>query len=152
MICDRNEMIKNKENIYFVKTLETGYVVLGDVQKFYGYTLFLCKIHKNELFDLEFEFREKFLYEMTIVSNAVFNVFNCEKINYELLGNGDSHLHWHLFPRRKGDLGNYGINGKGPVWWLPYELMYSDKYVVGLDELEKMKSVLSLEIDKLLGK
>lgn len=40
MICDRNEMIKNKENIYFVKALETGYVVLGDVQKFYGYTLF----------------------------------------------------------------------------------------------------------------
>lgn len=93
LICDRNEMIKNKENIYFVKALETGYVVLGDIQKFYGYTLFLYKMHKNELFDLEFEFRKKFLHEMTIVSNAVFNVFNCEKINYELLGNGDSHLH-----------------------------------------------------------
>ena len=41
LICDRIEMIKNGDNPYFVKELKTGYVVIGDNQHFYGYTLFL---------------------------------------------------------------------------------------------------------------
>lgn len=36
LICDRIEMIKNGENPCFVKELETGYVVIGDNQHFYG--------------------------------------------------------------------------------------------------------------------
>ena len=40
LICERIEMIKNNENQYFVKELETGYVVLGDNQHFKGYTIF----------------------------------------------------------------------------------------------------------------
>lgn len=47
-------MIKNGQNPYFVKELQTGYVVIGDNQHFYGYTLFLYKDHdKTELFQLE---------------------------------------------------------------------------------------------------
>ena len=53
-ICDRIEMIKNGSNPYFVKELDTGYVVIGDNQHFYGYTLFLYKNHsKTELFQLK---------------------------------------------------------------------------------------------------
>lgn len=104
-ICDRIEMIKNGSNPYFVKELETGYVVIGDNQHFYGYTLFLYKDHnKTELFQLEIPERNKFLEEMSIVAEAVSNAFGAEKMNYELLGNGEAHLHWHLFPRRKGDI------------------------------------------------
>ena len=33
-ICERIEMIKKGENQYFVKELETDYVVLGDNQHF----------------------------------------------------------------------------------------------------------------------
>ena len=46
-------MIGQGTNPYFVKELETGYVVIGDNQHFNGYTLFLCKEHKTELFHLE---------------------------------------------------------------------------------------------------
>ena len=46
LICKRIEMIKNGNNPYYVKELETGYVVIGDHQHFKGYTLFLCKEHK----------------------------------------------------------------------------------------------------------
>ena len=52
LICDRIEKIKNGNNRYFVKELKTGYVVIGDNQHFKGYTLFLCKEHKTELFQL----------------------------------------------------------------------------------------------------
>lgn len=118
LICDRIEMIKQGTNPYFVKELETGYVVIGDNQHFYGYTLFLYKNHgsKTEIFHLEKTEQTKFLEEMTIVAKAVSKVLGAEKMNYELLGMWDAHLHWHLNPRRTGDFGNYGNNGKGPVW------------------------------------
>lgn len=149
-ICERIEMIKNSTNPYFVKELETGYVVLGDNQHFKGYTIFLCKEHKTELFQLSRADKMKFLEEMSIVAEAVLKAFDAEKMNYELLGNGDTHLHWHLFPRRRGDIENYGNNGKGPVWWYPMEKMYSDDNRPSADELEEMKSRLLTELDKLL--
>lgn len=149
-ICDRINMIKEGSNPYFVKELETGYVVIGDNQHFKGYTLFLCKEHKTELYHLDRETKLKFMEEMSIVAEAVSKAFNAEKMNYELLGNGDTHLHWHLFPRRKGDLENYGNKGKGPVWWYPMHKMYSDDNRPSDTELEEMKVALLKELDKLL--
>lgn len=150
LICDRIKMIENGTNPYFVKELETGYVVIGDNQHFKGYTLFLYKDHKTELFHLETIKKMKFLEEMSIVAEAVSKAFNAEKMNYELLGNGDTHLHCHLFPRVNGDLGKYGNNGKGPVWWYPMQKMYDDSNCPTNEELRIMKSRLLMELDKLL--
>ena len=98
-------MIKRGENPYFVRELKTGYVVIGDHQHFRGYTLFLYKEHgdKTELFHLDKAERALFLEEMTIVSQAAAKAFGAEKMNYELLGMGDAHLHWHITPRVSGD-------------------------------------------------
>ncbi len=148
-ICDRINMIKDGTNPYFVKELETGYVVIGDNQHFKGYTLFLYKEHKTELFQLDHAIKLKFLEEMSLVAEAVSNAFGAEKMNYELLGNGDSHLHWHLFPRVSGDLENYGNHGKGPVWCYPMEKMYSDENRPSPTELEEMKRKLLNELDKI---
>ena len=148
-ICDRIKMIKEGANPYFVKELETGYVVLGDNQHFKGYTLFLCKEHKTELFHLDRPTKMKFLEEMSLVAEAASAAFGAEKMNYELLGNGDSHLHWHLFPRISGDLGEYGSGGKGPVWWYPREKMYSADTRPTEDELREMKQKLSAALDTL---
>jgi len=149
-ICDRIQMIKGGTNPWFVRELETGYVVIGDNQHFHGYTLFLCKEHKTELFDLDKETKMKFLEEMSMVAEAVSNAFGPEKMNYELLGNGDSHLHWHLFPRVAGDIEDYGNRGKGPVWWYPREKMYDASNRPSPARLEAMKARLSEELDKLL--
>ena len=121
--------------------------MIGDNQHFYGYTLFLYKHHgeKTELFHLDLTERAKFLEEMTIVAEAVSRTFGAEKINYELLGMGDAHLHWHLFPRINGDIENYGNNGIGPVWWYPKELMYSDKNKIKTKDLEAFKRSLTTE-------
>lgn len=152
LICDRIEMIKRGENPYFVKELKTGYVVIGDNQHFYGYTLFLYKHHgdKTEIFHLEKEERAVFLEEMTIVAEAAARAFGAEKMNYELLGMGDAHLHWHLYPRRNGDIENYGNCGKGPVWWYPMEKMYSDENRPTDEKLHEMKQQLLCELEKLL--
>lgn len=152
LICDRIKKIQDGTNPYFVKELETGYVVLGDHQHFRGYTLFLCKEHKTELFQLDKTIKIQFLEEMSLVAEAVSKAFGAEKMNYELLGNGDTHLHWHLFPRISGDIGNYGNKGKGPVWWYPMQKMYADSNRPSPDELNQMKNALLTELEKLISK
>ncbi|WP_212744576.1 HIT family protein [Bacillus sp. E(2018)] len=146
LICERIEMIQKGTNPYFVAELETGFVVIGDHQYFKGYTLFLSKQHKTELHFLESDRKKTFLNEMSIVAEAVYNAFNAEKLNYELLGNGDSHLHWHLFPRREND-----SPVKGPVWWVDREEMFSDEIRPSQDELEEMKNRLYAELKKLIS-
>lgn len=150
LICGRIKRIEENTNPWFVKEMETGYVVIGDHQHFKGYTLFLCKQHKTELFQLDHATKMKFLEEMSIVAQAVSKAFGAEKMNYELLGNGDTHLHWHLFPRVSGDLEDYGNHGKGPVWWYPMEKMYSPDNCPAEEELRAMKAKLAAEFEKLM--
>ena len=114
LVCERIEMIRRCANPWFVKELETGYAVIGDHQHFRGYTLFLCKEHASELHELAPAFRLKFLEEMSLVAEAVYKAFRPDKLNYELLGMGIPHMHWHIFPRRSNDTPKFG-----PVWWLP---------------------------------
>lgn len=78
-ICDRIKMINIRTNLYFVKDIETGYVVIGDNQHFKDYTLFLCKEHKTELFQLDYSRKIKFLEEMSIVAEAVSKAFHAIK-------------------------------------------------------------------------
>ncbi|MBO4860608.1 MAG: HIT family protein [Oscillospiraceae bacterium] len=151
VICDRIEMIKSGANRYFVRELETGYVVIGDHQHFFGYTLFLCKEHKTELHYLDRNFKVKYLEEMSIVQEAVAKAFGADKMNVELLGNGDAHVHFHIFPRRKDDILKYRPDGlPGPVWWTPIEVMNDPANMPSLEKLEEMKRLLGEEIDRLL--
>lgn len=103
LICKRIKLITHGKNPYFVAELKTGYVVLGDYQFFKGYTLFLCRRHANELHELPPGFRREHLYEMSRVAEAVYRAFKPKKLNYELLGNTDAHIHWHIFPRHADD-------------------------------------------------
>lgn len=145
LICERIGQIERGENPYFVCALSTGYVVLGDHQRFQGYTLFLCKRHVTELYQLPWGFRTRFLQEMSLVAEAVAAVYHPEKMNYELLGNGDTHLHWHLFPRVSGDTPQ-----PGPVWWLPREEMWNDAYRPSREQLAERTKQLQEEIERRL--
>lgn len=145
LICERIGQIERGENPYFVCALSTGYVVLGDHQRFQGYTLFLCKRHVTEMYQLPWGFRTRFLQEMSLVAEAVAAVYHPEKMNYELLGNGDTHLHWHLFPRVSGDTPQ-----PGPVWWLPREEMWNDAYRPSREQLAERTRQLREEIERRL--
>lgn len=143
MVCERIDRIKEGRNPCFVRELNTGYVVIGDHQRIKGYSLFLCKEHATELHFLEPSFRDEFLHEMAVVAEAVYNAFKPDKLNYELLGAGSGvHMHWHIFPRRKGD-------APGPVWKLGAELV-ADEFLPTPEELEDLKARLNAELDKLL--
>lgn len=134
LICNRIKEIKIGTNPYLIKELTTGYVVLGDYQLFKGYTLFLCKIHTSELHELNNKFKTTFLQEMSIVAEAVFKAFTPEKLNYELLGNTQSHLHWHIFPRYKNDPAP-----QKPVWSVKKSMRYSSKAKPHSEEIILLK-------------
>lgn len=137
LICNGITKIQKGTNPYFVRELKTGYVVIGDRQFFRGYTLFLCKKHVSELHYLGDEFRKDFLYEMSTVAEAVFRAFKPQKLNYELLGNSEPHLHWHIFPRHQDD----PMLNK-PIWAINKNVRCNDNTRPEPKKLEKLKKLL----------
>jgi diadenosine tetraphosphate (Ap4A) HIT family hydrolase len=131
LICRRIEDIKSGQNPYFVQEMQTGYVVLGDFQMYQGYTLFLSKIHVSELHELK-ENRNLFLQEMGQVSEAVFKAFKPRKLNYELLGNSDPHLHWHIIPRYADD-----PLPQSPIWAIDRKIRNAGQHKPSPDELTR---------------
>jgi diadenosine tetraphosphate (Ap4A) HIT family hydrolase len=137
LVCDRISKILDNTNPYFVAELETGYVVVGDFQYFKGYALFLCKQHMTELHELDNDFKIKFLEEMSEVAEAVYIAFRPKKLNYELLGNTDSHLHWHIFPRYGND-----PRPEGVTWCIDKSIRYSEEAKPSDQELKNIKEKL----------
>jgi diadenosine tetraphosphate (Ap4A) HIT family hydrolase len=145
LICDRIKLIQENKNPYFVHELSTGYVVLADSQYFEGYTIFLSKRHVTELHQLASAEKLAFLEEMSLVQEACAKAFHADKMNIELLGNGDAHVHWHLFPRHEGD-----TTQAGPVWWTPKEIMYGDDVIKDMPRLNRLKAALGAALDDVL--
>lgn len=146
LICNRIQLIQENKNPYFVRELNTGYVVLADSQYFEGYTLFLGKHHVTELHQLAPAEKLAFLEEMSLVQEACAKAFHADKMNIELLGNGDAHVHWHLFPRHNGDTAQ-----SGPVWWTPKEIMFGDDVIKDMPRLKRLKAALSAALDDVLA-
>lgn len=120
-------------------------MVLGDHQFFKGYTLFLSKQHKEELHELSKIERSLFLHEMAVVAESVYTVFAPEKLNYELLGNADRHMHWHLFPRYTSDL-----KLRRPVWAIDKNIREAEQTKPSCKELTELKNRLKVGLEELI--
>ena len=90
---------KNGTNPTLITELKSGYVVIGDTQFLPGYCVLLYKDNITSLNDLDINERKQFLIDMTLVGDAIKEVYNPYKINYEILGNLDEFVHAHIFPR-----------------------------------------------------
>ena len=75
---------------------------------------------------------------MSLVGEAVFDAFQPSKLNYEMLGNTDGHLHCHIFPRYKND-----PLPKMPVWMIDGKLRHGDGARPTQSELDELKVQLS---------
>jgi diadenosine tetraphosphate (Ap4A) HIT family hydrolase len=117
--------------------MPSGYAVMGDFQFYPGYTIFLSKIHAIELHNLDKAQRLLFLEDMAKVAEAVYSAFNPIKLNYELLGNLDSHMHWHIFPRYADD-----PDPKNPISIIPPSVRNANSTRPSPERLEEMKSKL----------
>ena len=95
--------------VFFESRISIG--KLNPDQFFRGYSFVTLKWHAEELYQLTDRARRNFLEDMSKIAKALAKTFTPDKMNYELLGNGMPHLHWHLVPRYKTDL----MWGR-PIW------------------------------------
>ncbi|WBW97043.1 HIT family protein [Oceanirhabdus sp. W0125-5] len=136
----------SEEAIYFIAELETGYVFLSNKwQYFKGYTIFISKVCEKELHRLPYEFRMRFLFEMTQVSEAVQMAFGAKKINCESLGNSEEHLHWHIIPRYKTD-----PRPDKSIWSIDRNIIES--VILTKEDLKKMQYDLKKSLISVLNK
>ena len=77
----------------------SGWVVLGESQFLRGYSLLLPDPVVPHLNAMDDATRQTFLHEMTLVGDALLELTDAVRMNYEMLGNLEPALHAHVFPR-----------------------------------------------------
>lgn len=99
LIHQRVEAARKGENPTVIRRVESGWVVIGDVQFLRGYCLLLPDPVVPSLDSLTAIQRAGFLRDMTVLGDALLEATEADRINYEILGNSEAALHAHLFPR-----------------------------------------------------
>lgn len=103
LICERVDLARQNRNPYLIAEMEHTYFVVGDHQFHRGYSLVLLKDHVREPYDLPLNAQIEHFAEVMRAAVALNETFQPSKLNYACYGNADAHVHWHIFPRYKGD-------------------------------------------------
>jgi diadenosine tetraphosphate (Ap4A) HIT family hydrolase len=110
-----------------IADMKLSVAVLSSDQFQKGYTIVVCKKHASELYHLSVEERAQYCEEMIRIAEALDKTFKPDKMNYALLGNISSHMHWHLIPRYRED----------ECWGSPVWIKRHEKKELSLDEYKK---------------
>ena len=95
---------KDNNDAIFITELSISTLLLYRDQRFRGYCLLsfsawdatsLDALNNNEY--------SRFSLDLRAASKAIRSVCHPDHMNYELLGNSNPHLHWHIVPRYKTD-------------------------------------------------
>lgn len=113
-ICAIIDRIKARSFRDFIAELNGSYVILGDQQFYRGYCVLLAKIHATELYLMPADAARTLFDEMRLCAEAIATIVKPWKMNYECLGNGEPHVHWHLLPRYEND-----ELQRVPIWLRP---------------------------------
>lgn len=117
-----------------VCTLKASRVFLFRDQKNPGRCVVQYKEHKTELFQLTREERADFMDDVAAVAQAIWKLYQPQKINYATYGDTVPHLHVHVVPKTEG-----GVSWGGP---------FSDQLPkVFLSEEEQEKAIAALRAE-----
>jgi len=119
--------------------LQSGWLVLGDVQFLKGYCLILADPVVDDLNAMDTETRAIFHKEMGLVGDALLAVTDATRINYEILGNLEPALHGHIFPRYANEAEELRTK---PVWFYDWENARPFDLDIDKALMEKIKSYL----------
>ena len=99
LIHQRVRAAQKGENPTVICRMPSGWAVIGDRQFIPGYSLLLPDPVVADLNALTGKKRNQFLSDMAIIGDALYEVTDAYRINYEILGNTEPALHAHIFPR-----------------------------------------------------
>ena len=89
-------------NNYLLKT-PTSTIAFGG-QLHHGHVKIIYNQHVEDILDLSKLQQDKFWSDVVKTAKVVNKIFKPDRLNYELLGNWEPHLHWHIYPRYKTDI------------------------------------------------
>jgi diadenosine tetraphosphate (Ap4A) HIT family hydrolase len=108
-------------NPMVIARMESGFAVVGDTQFLPGYCVLLAAPQVDHLSDLDLPDRTAFLRDMSLLGEAIERACagnGLRRVNYEILGNTDTYLHAHIFPRYEWEPAE---RRRGPVFLYPRE-------------------------------
>lgn len=118
LIHERVDMCRAGTNPKTICRVNSGWVVIGDVQFLSGYCLILPDPVVSDLNALSLAERDVFLREVSILGDALLAVTNSYRINYEILGNSEAALHAHVFPRYLTEAEEFRTR---PAWFYDWQ-------------------------------
>lgn len=143
---DRLQSTLSGENPTVLHRPKSGFAVLGDTQFLPGCCVLLGYPKTGSLNDLSMAQRSDFLLDMNTIGDAIMAVCKPAKVNYEILGNTDSFLRAHIFPRYDWE-DNTGK--KQPVWLYPKENWRIDDHQFSEIKHGALKIQLSAELKRI---
>ena len=99
LIHQRVREARKGQNPTVICQMPSGWAVIGEQQFIPGYCLLLPDPVVPDLNALTGAVRTQFLNDMVIIGDALLEVTDAFRINYEILGNSAPALHAHIFPR-----------------------------------------------------
>ncbi len=119
LIHQRVAECRSRTNPKAICRINSGWVVLGDVQFLRGYSLILPDPVVGDLNELSAHDRKTLLYEASVLGDALLELTNAIRINYEILGNLEPALHVHVFPRYEDEPADLRTR---PVWFYDWDM------------------------------
>lgn len=119
-IHERVALARAGRSPYVIARMASGWAMLGDHQHLRGYSFLLPDPVVIHLTDLDSDGRAGFLLDMARIGDALLEVTDAVRINYEILGNAARALHAHVIPRYATEPPERRV---GPVWWYPQETL-----------------------------
>ena len=96
---DRIGAARRGENPTVICRMPSGWAVLCDWQYLPGYVILLADPVVASLNDLDATARPQFLDDMAVIGDALLEVTDTIRVNYQILGNLLPILHAHVCPR-----------------------------------------------------
>ena len=103
LITERVRLARTGENPFVICRMQSGWLVIGDVQPLPGYCLLLGDPVVPSLNDLNEPERAAYCLDVIRIGDALLSITGASRINYETWGNGEPALHTHIMPRYDGE-------------------------------------------------
>ena len=113
LIAERVAQARAGNNPKVICRLASGWAVIGDVQVLRGYCLLLADPVVSSINDLASGARAQFLLDMVRIGDALLQLTDAYRINYEILGNSEPELHAHIVPRYRTESDDLRVQ---PPW------------------------------------
>ena len=124
-IKQRVEAARAGTNPTVICRMPSGWAVSADYPFLPGYTILIADPIVADLNALSRAERVQYLYDMSVIGDALLEVTGAYRINYEILGNTDPALHTHILPRYLTEPEELR---RGPAWFYDREFRQSIKF------------------------